>query len=44
MTRLSIPAPADVDPAVLAAQNQPMIGHRGRAFEELLARGRTARR
>ncbi len=38
MTRLFIPGPTDVHPAVLAAQNQPMIGHRGKDFEELFAR------
>ena len=38
MTHLFIPGPTDVHPAVLAAQNQPMIGHRGRDFEELFAR------
>jgi predicted phosphoserine aminotransferase len=38
MTRLFIPGPTDVHPAVLAAQNRPMIGHRGQDFEELFAR------
>jgi predicted phosphoserine aminotransferase len=38
MARLFIPGPTDVHPDVLAAQNQPMIGHRGKAFEELFAR------
>ncbi len=38
MTRLFIPGPTDVHPDVLAAQNQPMIGHRGKDFEELFAR------
>jgi predicted phosphoserine aminotransferase len=38
MTRLFIPGPTDVHPSVLAAQNQPMIGHRGKDFEELFAR------
>ncbi|HSD83248.1 MAG TPA: alanine--glyoxylate aminotransferase family protein [Anaerolineae bacterium] len=38
MARLFIPGPTDVHPAVLAAQNQPMIGHRGHDFEELFAR------
>ncbi len=38
MARLFIPGPTDVHPDVLAAQNQPMIGHRGRDFEELFAR------
>lgn len=38
MARLFIPGPTDVHPDVLAAQNQPMIGHRGQDFEELFAR------
>jgi predicted phosphoserine aminotransferase len=38
MARLFIPGPTDVHPDVLAAQNQPMIGHRSRDFEELFAR------
>ncbi len=38
MTQLFIPGPTDVHPDVLAAQNQPMIGHRGKDFEELFAR------
>ena len=38
MAHLFIPGPTDVHPAVLAAQNRPMIGHRGRDFEELFAR------
>ncbi len=38
MARLFIPGPTDVHPDVLAAQNQPMIGHRGKDFEELFAR------
>ena len=38
MTHLFIPGPTDVHPDVLAAQNQPMIGHRGKDFEELFAR------
>jgi predicted phosphoserine aminotransferase len=38
MARLFIPGPTDVHPVVLAAQNQPMIGHRGKDFEELFAR------
>jgi predicted phosphoserine aminotransferase len=37
MARLFIPGPTDVHPDVLAAQNQPMIGHRGKDFEELFA-------
>jgi predicted phosphoserine aminotransferase len=38
MARLFIPGPTDVHPDVLAAQNQPMIGHRGKDFEEHFAR------
>ena len=38
MARLFIPGPTDVHPEVLAAQNQPMIGHRGHDFEALFAR------
>jgi predicted phosphoserine aminotransferase len=38
MAKLFIPGPTDVHPDVLAAQNQPMIGHRGRDFETLFAR------
>jgi predicted phosphoserine aminotransferase len=35
--KLFIPGPTEVRPEVLAAMNRPMIGHRGRAFEELFA-------
>ncbi len=38
MAHLFIPGPTDVHPDVLAAQNRPMIGHRGKDFEELFAR------
>lgn len=38
MARLFIPGPTDVHPDVLAAQNQLMIGHRSKDFEELFAR------
>jgi aspartate aminotransferase-like enzyme len=38
MARLFIPGPTDVDPEVLAAQAQPMIGHRSAALAEMLAR------
>jgi len=38
MARLFIPGPTDVDPDVLAAQSQPMIGHRSAALAELFAR------
>src|SRR5512136_1771984 len=37
MARLFIPGPTDVHPEVLAAQNRPLIGHRGPEFEELFA-------
>ena len=33
-----LPGPTEVHPDVLAAQARPMIGHRGRAIEALLAR------
>ncbi len=36
--RLFIPGPTDVHPDVLAAQTQPMIGHRSDAFESLYAK------
>ena len=32
-----LPGPTEVHPDVLAAQTQPMIGHRGRAIQELLS-------
>lgn len=35
--RLFIPGPTDVHPAVLAAQTEPMIGHRSEEFESLFA-------
>lgn len=38
MARLFVPGPTDVAPDVLAAQDQPMIGHRTQACAELLAR------
>ena len=38
MAKLFIPGPTDVHPDVLAAQSQPMIGHRGSEFTELFAR------
>jgi predicted phosphoserine aminotransferase len=38
MARLFIPGPTDVDPDVLAAQAQPMRGHRSAAIAELFAR------
>lgn len=37
MPKLFIPGPTNVDPEVAAAQSQPMIGHRGQAFTELMA-------
>jgi predicted phosphoserine aminotransferase len=36
--RFFLPGPTEVHPDVLAAQVRPMIGHRGRAMEELVAR------
>lgn len=38
MAQLFIPGPTDVAPHVLAAQTQPMIGHRGADFQTLFAR------
>lgn len=38
MARLFIPGPTDVDSDVLAAQAQPMVGHRSAAMAELYAR------
>ena len=38
MAHLFIPGPTDVHPEVLAAQTQLMIGHRGKAFQDLFAR------
>ena len=35
--RFFLPGPTEVHPDVLAAQNGPMIGHRGKAIEGLLA-------
>jgi predicted phosphoserine aminotransferase len=35
MAHLFIPGPTDVAPEVLAAQNQPMIGHRSQAFYQM---------
>lgn len=37
MPKLFIPGPTNVDPDVAAAQSNPMIGHRGQAFAELMA-------
>lgn len=36
--RFFLPGPTEVHPDVLAAQNAPMIGHRGQAIKELVAR------
>jgi predicted phosphoserine aminotransferase len=36
--RFFLPGPTEVRPEVLQAQLRPMIGHRGRAMEELIAR------
>lgn len=38
MARLFIPGPTDVDPEVLNAQTQAMIGHRSSEFAELMER------
>lgn len=38
MPRLFIPGPTDVDPEVLEAQAQPMIGHRSQECVDLIAR------
>lgn len=38
MVHLFIPGPTDVAPEILAAQAQPMIGHRSQAFAELFGR------
>ena len=35
--RFFLPGPTEVHPDVLAAQNGPMIGHRGRAIQDLFA-------
>ncbi|HSJ64950.1 MAG TPA: alanine--glyoxylate aminotransferase family protein [Gemmatimonadaceae bacterium] len=35
--RFFLPGPTEVHPDVLAAQTRPMIGHRGKAMEDLLA-------
>ncbi len=38
MAHLFIPGPTDVHPDTLAAQNQTMIGHRSKDFDDLFAR------
>ncbi|NIM95211.1 MAG: aminotransferase class V-fold PLP-dependent enzyme [Anaerolineales bacterium] len=38
MSRLFIPGPTDVDPAVSRAQTRPMVGHRSQEFVDLFAR------
>ena len=35
MSPMFIPGPVDVDPAVLAAQAQPMLPHRSQEFETI---------
>jgi hypothetical protein len=35
MSPMFIPGPVDVDPAVLAAQTQPMLPHRSQEFETI---------
>jgi predicted phosphoserine aminotransferase len=37
-TKLFIPGPIEVRPSILQAQTKPMIGHRGKPFEELFGR------
>ena len=34
--RFFLPGPTEVHPDVLGAQNRPIIGHRGRAIQELM--------
>src|SRR5919106_1571271 len=36
--RFFLPGPTEVHPDILAAQAQPMIGHRGQAIQELMGR------
>src|SRR5215218_6398589 len=36
--RFFLPGPTEVRPSVLAAMEQPMIGHRGKGMEDLIAR------
>src|SRR5215217_9656318 len=36
--RFFLPGPTEVRPSVLAAMQQPMIGHRGKGMEDLIAR------
>jgi aspartate aminotransferase-like enzyme len=38
MSRMFVPGPVDVDPEVLAAQNQPMLPHRSKEFETIFRR------
>lgn len=38
MAKLFIPGPTDVNPDVLNAQAQPMVGHRSQEFQDLYAR------
>ena len=38
MTHMFVPGPVDVQPDVLAAQNQPMLPHRSEAFESIYRR------
>ena len=38
MTRMFVPGPVDVAPAVLAAQAQPMLPHRSKEFEAIFQR------
>jgi predicted phosphoserine aminotransferase len=41
MAHLFIPGPTDVAPAILQAQDHPMIGHRSQAFSDLFERIQT---
>jgi aspartate aminotransferase-like enzyme len=43
-TKLFIPGPIEVRDSILQAQTKPMIGHRGKPFEELFARIQTGLR
>src|SRR5688500_13260213 len=36
--RFFLPGPTEVRPSILAAMQQPMIGHRGKSMEDLVAR------
>jgi len=38
MSRMFVPGPVDVDPAILAAQTRPMLPHRSKEFEAIFQR------